>query len=136
MTVEDGQSEPQVIEYPKQSIGMVPIMLRSKYCILSESSDADRMGLKECFYDQGGYFIINGAEKVLVAQEKMSNNHVYVFKKGAGSKYRCASAALSGSSRVEMGKKDMSETSDCRAASLQRYDRAPTRRSSPAARST
>lgn len=25
---------------------------------------------------QGGYFVINGSEKVLIAQEKMSNNQV------------------------------------------------------------
>ena len=30
---------------------------------------------------QGGYFVINGSEKVLIAQEKMSANHVYVFRK-------------------------------------------------------
>lgn len=30
---------------------------------------------------QGGYFIVNGSEKVLVAQERMSSNHVYVFHK-------------------------------------------------------
>lgn len=36
---------------------------------------------------QGGYFVINGSEKVLIAQEKMANNHVYVFKKSQPSKY-------------------------------------------------
>lgn len=36
---------------------------------------------------QGGYFIINGSEKVLIAQERMANNHVYVFKKSQPSKY-------------------------------------------------
>ena len=30
---------------------------------------------------QGGYFVINGSEKVLIAQEKMTNNAVYVFAK-------------------------------------------------------
>jgi DNA-directed RNA polymerase II subunit RPB2 len=45
---------------------------------------------------QGGYFIINGSEKVLIAQERMAANHVYVFKKSQPSKYlyvaecRCA----------------------------------------------
>jgi DNA-directed RNA polymerase II subunit RPB2 len=36
--------------------------------------------LGECEYDEGGYFIINGVEKVLIAQEKMGTNQVYVFK--------------------------------------------------------
>jgi DNA-directed RNA polymerase beta subunit len=34
---------------------------------------------------QGGYFIINGSEKVLIAQERMAANHVYVFAKAAPS---------------------------------------------------
>lgn len=36
---------------------------------------------------QGGYFIINGSEKVLIAQERMAANHVYVFKKSQPNKY-------------------------------------------------
>lgn len=42
---------------------------------------------KDCRYDQGGYFIINGSEKVIVAQERMANNMVNVFKKKPPSKY-------------------------------------------------
>jgi DNA-directed RNA polymerase II subunit RPB2 len=30
-------------------------------------------------YDQGGYFVINGSEKVLIAQERMAANQVYCF---------------------------------------------------------
>ena len=30
---------------------------------------------------QGGYFVVNGSEKVLIAQERMANNHVAVYKK-------------------------------------------------------
>ena len=37
--------------------------------------------LNKCSYDLGGYFIINGSEKVLIAQERMATNHVYVFAK-------------------------------------------------------
>lgn len=33
------------------------------------------------FYFQGGYFIINGSEKVLIAQERTAANQVYVFAK-------------------------------------------------------
>lgn len=43
--------------------------------------------LGECPFDQGGYFVINGSEKVLIAQEKMSPSHVYVFRKKQPSKY-------------------------------------------------
>ena len=30
-------------------------------------------------YDQGGYFIVNGSEKVIVAQERQACNIVLVF---------------------------------------------------------
>lgn len=43
--------------------------------------------LGECEYDEGGYFICHGTEKVLIAQEKMAHNHVYVFKKAPGERY-------------------------------------------------
>ncbi|KAF9611039.1 hypothetical protein IFM89_026390 [Coptis chinensis] len=72
---------------PKVFIGKVPIMLRSSYCTLYQNSEKDLTELGECPYDQGGYFIINGSEKVLIAQEKMSTNHVYVFKKRQPNKY-------------------------------------------------
>lgn len=74
-------------ELTKVFIGKVPIMLRSAYCTLSPTSEKDLQELGECPYDQGGYFIINGSEKVLIAQEKMSTNHVYVFKKRQPNKF-------------------------------------------------
>ncbi|KAG6404880.1 hypothetical protein SASPL_132457 [Salvia splendens] len=74
-------------EFAKIFIGKVPIMLRSSYCSLFNLSEKDLMEMGECPYDQGGYFIINGSEKVLIAQEKMSTNHVYVFKKRQPNKY-------------------------------------------------
>jgi DNA-directed RNA polymerase II subunit RPB2 len=74
------------VETPKEFIGMVPIMLRSQYCVLTHKTDKELTELNECVYDQGGYFIINGSEKVLIAQERMSNNHVYCFRKNAASK--------------------------------------------------
>jgi len=72
---------------PKEFLGYVPIMLRSLFCVLSDKDDAQLADLGECIYDQGGYFIINGSEKVIVAQERMSNNHVYAFKKKDPSKF-------------------------------------------------
>ena len=56
----------------KMFIGKIPIMLRSTYCLLSGLTDRDLTELNECPLDPGGYFIINGSEKVLIAQEKMA----------------------------------------------------------------
>ena len=42
---------------------------------------------KECLYDQGGYFIINGSEKVIVAQERQACNIVLVFNVKLNSRY-------------------------------------------------
>ena len=36
---------------------------------------------------KGGYFIINGSEKVLIAQERMASNQVFVFAKQGNSNY-------------------------------------------------
>ena len=73
------KGEPQKVD--KTFIGKIPIMVRSKFCALNSKSDRERVEMKECLFDQGGYFIIGGGEKVIVAQERMANNFVYVFKK-------------------------------------------------------
>ncbi|KAK4399114.1 DNA-directed RNA polymerase II subunit RPB2 [Sesamum angolense] len=83
----DGEEVTETQDFTKVFIGKVPIMLRSSYCTLYQNSEKDLTELGECPYDQGGYFIINGSEKVLIAQEKMSTNHVYVFKKRQPNKY-------------------------------------------------
>jgi DNA-directed RNA polymerase II subunit RPB2 len=71
----------------KQFIGNVPIMLRSDFCVLHNKNDNQLTELGECIYDQGGYFIINGGEKVIVAQERLNNNTVYCFKKKPREKF-------------------------------------------------
>lgn len=69
-------------------IGKVPVMLRSDFCQLKSLNEHERVkNGKDCRFDQGGYFIINGSEKVIVAQERMGNNQVNVFKKKPPSKY-------------------------------------------------
>ena len=73
--------------YANVNIGKIPIMVRSKYCSLNDKSDTERVAVKECEFDQGGYFIIGGGEKVIVAQERMATNFVYVFNKKEQSGY-------------------------------------------------
>ena len=41
-------------------------MLRSKYCKLRDLSDRELTELNECPLDPGGYFVVNGSEKVFV----------------------------------------------------------------------
>ena len=80
--------EPYNVDHArKEFLGYVPIMLRSLFCVLSDKDDADLSDLGECIYDQGGYFVINGSEKVIIAQERLSNNHVYAFQKKQPSKF-------------------------------------------------
>lgn len=80
-TVTRSGQEPETEEHGKIYIGKIPIMLRSTYCVLNGLLDRDLTELNECPLDPGGYFIINGSEKVLIAQEKMATNTVYVFQK-------------------------------------------------------
>ena len=51
----------------RELIGKIPMMLRSKNCVLTTNKLDDRgmTELGECIYDQGGYFVINGSEKVI-----------------------------------------------------------------------
>lgn len=71
-------------ERPRVFIGKLPVMLKSELCHLRSQSDEMLYGLNECPYDQGGYFVINGSEKVLIAQERSAANIVQVFRKKQG----------------------------------------------------
>ena len=69
-----------------QSVGLgrVPVMVRSRYCMLSNPSavganGAATYGQDECRYDYGGYFVINGSEKVVISQDRIAENRTYVF---------------------------------------------------------
>lgn len=71
--IKEGE-DPVETQFLKTFVGKIPIMLRSTYCLLNELTDRDLTELNECPLDPGGYFIINGSEKVLIAQEKMATN--------------------------------------------------------------
>jgi DNA-directed RNA polymerase II subunit RPB2 len=83
--------DPEDYEFEKEVfLGKVPIMVRSMTChLVSEQFQGDRdlFAWGECPYDQGGYFIINGSEKVLIAQERSAGNIVQVFQKAAPSPF-------------------------------------------------
>jgi DNA-directed RNA polymerase II subunit RPB2 len=63
-------------------------MIRSSFCQLKNLKEKEiAQNAKECIYDQGGYFIINGSEKVIIANERMASNIVLVFHKKPPSKH-------------------------------------------------
>ncbi|EAU35292.1 DNA-directed RNA polymerase III 130 kDa polypeptide [Aspergillus terreus NIH2624] len=60
------------------AIGRMPVMLRSSKCVLANKSPAEMTVLNECPLDPGGYFIVNGTEKVILVQEQLSKNRIIV----------------------------------------------------------
>jgi DNA-directed RNA polymerase beta subunit len=68
----------------KVVIGNLPIMLKSKYCHLYNLSEEKLIEVGEDPKDTGGYFIINGSEKVLVKIEDLASNKFVVTKATTG----------------------------------------------------
>lgn len=68
----------------KLQIGNLPIMLKSKYCHLSSMNEEELIKAGEDPKDPGGYFIINGTEKVLVKIEDLASNRLMVEKTSTG----------------------------------------------------
>lgn len=62
------------------NFGDLPIMLKSKVCPLSHMTKKELIEACESPDDPGGYFIINGTERVLVLIEEIAPNRVIVEK--------------------------------------------------------
>ena len=56
----------------------IPIMLHSRYCILHDKPAEFLRQAGECEYDYGGYFIVDGSEKVLITTQEQAFNTLYV----------------------------------------------------------
>jgi len=66
-------------------IGKMPIMLKSKFCNLEGLSREDLIKKGEDPTDPGGYFIINGTERVVVNVEDLAANNFMVEEVKEGS---------------------------------------------------
>lgn len=91
----------QVIARKGIPIGRLPIMLRSSKCRLAGKNDRQMAHMNECALDPGGYFIVNGTEKVILVQEQLSKNRVIVE---ADPKKQIVSASVTSSTHERKSK--------------------------------
>ncbi len=87
MTIEEeGMSR----EATRQHIGDLPVMVKSDLCQLSKMTKEQLVMSGEDPNDPGGYFIINGSERVIVGLEDLSPNKILVDleKVGAVATYK------------------------------------------------
>lgn len=66
-------------------IGRLPIMLKSNKCPMSSLNEVGLIGIGEDPLDVGGYFIINGTERVLVTQEDLAPNTILIDEASSSS---------------------------------------------------
>jgi DNA-directed RNA polymerase subunit B len=77
---EDGE----IIDDQYHHIGDLPVMVKSKLCFLYGLTPEQLIAEGEDPYDPGGYFIINGSERVIVGLEDLSPNRILVDRETTG----------------------------------------------------
>src|SRR3989338_7731819 len=65
-------------------IGNIPVMLKSKWCHLNGMNRQELIDKGEDPDEPGGYFIINGTEKVLITIEDLASNKFLIEKPSTG----------------------------------------------------
>ncbi len=81
--IDNTQAGKQVVKkrlFPNVHLGKIPVMVGSKYCLLNDQQHMTPQRMGECAEDMGGYFIIQGGERVCISQERMSENRPFVFR--------------------------------------------------------
>ena len=84
-------------------IGNVPTMLKSHYCHLNGKTPEELARYGEDPSDPGGYFIISGSEKVVLLQEQLAVNKIFLMSIEKGSVVsRMTSNTPRGTSLIEL----------------------------------
>lgn len=61
-------------------LGNIPIMVNSNMCILNKLPKKAYPMVGESEFEVGGYFILDGAEKVVISQERKAENMIYTIE--------------------------------------------------------
>jgi DNA-directed RNA polymerase beta subunit len=72
--VADGVRDDEMTVY----LGNMPIMLKSEFCYLNNKTRPELVEMGEDPSDPGGYFIINGTERVIIIVEDLAPNKLFV----------------------------------------------------------
>lgn len=88
-------------------IGKIPTMLGSSLDHLKDKTEKERFEMGETIGDPYGYFIIKGSEKVILIQEKMRANKIYVINTKEHVVCKVTNNTLLGSTNISLvqGKK-------------------------------
>ena len=65
-------------------IGKIPVMVKSKYCHLYNLKEEELLEHNEDPNDFGGYFILNGNERILIMVEDLLSNKLFIEKEETG----------------------------------------------------
>ena len=74
----EGQPTVRETLLPQFPLCDIPVMLHSKACLLNGKPAEFLESVGECPHDQGGYFIVNGSEKILITHQEQAFNTLYV----------------------------------------------------------
>jgi DNA-directed RNA polymerase II subunit RPB2 len=71
-------------------IGNIPLMLKSNLCILNGLQPNALIEFGESEYETGGYFIMDGGEKIMIGLQRKAENRLFLNKlsESASNKYR------------------------------------------------
>ena len=110
MTIEEeGMSR----EATRQQIGDLPVMVRSDLCQLSKMTKEQLIAASEDPNDQGGYFIINGSERVIVGLEDLSPNKILVDVEKTGGRHHLQGPRLFFGRRLSLQARGNAQAGRC-----------------------
>ena len=74
--VRGGEEEEKVLDTTETKVGRMPIMVGSSKCNIADFTEEELVDIGEDPADPGGYFIVNGSERVLMTSEDLAPNKI------------------------------------------------------------